>query len=193
MPSSNRSTATQRASPATHVGRVAPLATQHERHALVDAAVARLVGLGPLQRFLDDETVDEVLVNGGGDLWIERDGRLEAAGWVAPDELAVVLERVLAPLGRRLDRTHPIVDARLADGSRVCAAVAPVAVDGTVVAIRRFRSAAVALPAFGNETTQQVVEEIVPSGATSSSAAARRRGRRRCSTPCSTSSTRPSG
>ncbi len=94
-----------------HVGRVAPLATQHERHALVDAAVARLVGLGPLQPFLDDESVDEVLVNGTGELWIERSGRLEVAGWVAPDELAVVLERVLAPLGRRLDRTNPIVDA----------------------------------------------------------------------------------
>ena len=125
------------------------------------AAVARLVGLGPLQPFLDDESVDEVLVNGTGELWIERSGRLEVAGWVAPDELAVVLERVLAPLGRRLDRTNPIVDARLADGSRVCAAVPPVAVDGTVMAIRRFRLAAVALAAFGNETTQRVVEKIV--------------------------------
>jgi pilus assembly protein CpaF len=146
-----------------HIGRIAPLATADERRRVVDAAVAHLVGLGPLQPYLDDQSVDEVLVNGGGDLWVERDGQLQREGLVGPDELAVVLERVLAPLGRRLDRTHPIVDARLADGSRVCAAVAPVAVDGTVLAIRRFRVATLGLSAFADPDTCDVIDALVSS------------------------------
>ena len=82
---------------------------------LVRAAVARLDGFGTLDPLLADPTVDEVLVNAHGDVWVERDGRdgAQPATSVA-DDLAVVTERILAPLGRRLDRSNPIVDARLA-------------------------------------------------------------------------------
>ena len=87
---------------------------------LVRAAVARLDGLGPLDALLVDPTVDEVLVNGGGEIWVERRRPRTHAARSPPADLAVVIERILAPLGRRLDRTTPIVDARLADG-RACA------------------------------------------------------------------------
>jgi pilus assembly protein CpaF len=103
----------------SHVRRVAPLATAADSDRLVRAAVARLDGLGALDALLHDTDVDEVLVNASGDIWIERDGAVHAAGTIGATDLAVVIERILAPLGRRLDRTHPVVDARLADGSRV--------------------------------------------------------------------------
>ena len=122
-----------------HVRRLAPLAGAAERERLVGAAVARLDGLGPLDALLRDADVDEVLVNGGGEIWIERAGVLERSGSIGADDLATLIERILAPLGRRLDRTTPIVDARLGDGTRVCAVVPPISVDGTCLSLRRFR------------------------------------------------------
>ena len=101
-----------------HVRRLAPLADPAERERLVGAAVARLDGLGPLDALIRDAAVDEVLVNGGGEIWVERAGQLDRRGRIATADLAVVIERILAPLGRRLDRTTPIVDARLADGTQ---------------------------------------------------------------------------
>ena len=88
-----------------HVRRLAPLAGAAERERLVGAAVARLDGLGPLDALIRDVAVDEVLVNGGGEVWVERAGELERRGWIAATDLAVVIERILAPLGRR-SRSH---------------------------------------------------------------------------------------
>jgi pilus assembly protein CpaF len=99
------------------------------------------VAFGPLDRWLTDPAVNEVMVNAGGDVWIERaDGPpgVHYAARLAPGELDAAVERILLPVGRRLDRRAPIVDARLPDGSRVCAVIEPVAVDGTTVSIRRF-------------------------------------------------------
>lgn len=144
-----------------HVGRVAPLATPDERAVLVAEAVARLVGLGTLERYLDDIDVDEVIVNAGGDMWIERHGRLRREHAVTSSELATTIERILAPLGRRLDRTSPIVDARLADGSRVCAIVPPVSPDGTVLCIRRFRRRNRPITDFGGPCTAATIGELV--------------------------------
>jgi pilus assembly protein CpaF len=156
------------------VGRIAPLASDTERAALVDAAVARLVGLGSLAAMLADPDVDEVLVN-GDQVWVERAGELAAAGHIDADEVAVVLERILAPIGRRLDLGQPIVDARLVDGSRLCAVIAPVAVDGTCVAIRRSARRAMSIAAFADDAVATVLgglvaarANIVVSGATSS-------------------------
>lgn len=158
-----------------HLRRLAPLATDATGDALVRAAVARLDGLGTLDALLHDPEVDEVVVNGGGDVWAERDGRLARAGAIAAGDLAVVIERILAPLGRRLDRTSPIVDARLPDGSRVCAVVAPIAIDGTLLALRRFRDRALPLGAFCGPPVAAVVHHllvthanVVVAGATSS-------------------------
>ena len=159
----------------SHVRRVAPLAGDDATEALVRAAVARLDGLGELDALMRDPTIDEVLVNSGGEVWIERDGDLQPVGHLAADDLAVVVERILAPLGRRVDRSSPVVDARLPDGSRVCAVVPPVAVDGACLAVRRFHDHALPLLAFCDDAVARLLEELVArrcnvivSGATSS-------------------------
>jgi pilus assembly protein CpaF len=158
-----------------HAPSVAPLSSADDRERIVRAAVARLDGLGELELLLDDPSVDEVLVNGGGDVWVERDGVTTPVGRVGVDEVSVAVERILAPLGRRLDRTSPIVDARLPDGSRVCAVIPPIALDGTCVSIRRFRTRSLPLEAFGPAALAAVVREllarrcnVIVSGATSS-------------------------
>ena len=110
---------------------------------LVEVAVDALVGLGPLERLMTDPTISDVLVNGPDEVWVERSGRLERAAIRFPDgtSIAAAVERVISPLGLRLDRASPAVDARLADGSRLHAVIPPAAVDGPVVAIRRFTAA----------------------------------------------------
>ena len=105
--------------------------------------IERSFGLGALEPLLRDPTVDEVMVNGPGSVLVERAGRLEDAG-VAFDteaDLRHAIERILAPLGRRVDEAEPLVDARLPDGSRVNVIIPPLAVDGPVLTIRRFRRA----------------------------------------------------
>lgn len=117
----------------------APLAGPDVATAVADA----LVGLGPVENLLRDPTVSDVLVNRADQIWVERSGRLELTPVTYPDDAAVVaaVERVIAPLGLRLDRASPSVDARLADGSRLHAMVPPISIDGPVVAIRRFTQA----------------------------------------------------
>lgn len=124
----------------------APLAGPQVQVAAVDA----LVGLGPVERLLREPDVSDVLVNGPNDIWVERAGRLERAAVSFPDDGAVVaaVERVIAPLGLRLDRASPAVDARLPDGSRLHAVIPPVAVDGPVLAVRRFTQALTDLEAL---------------------------------------------
>lgn len=92
-----------------------------------------------LRALLDDPDVTDVLVNHGTELWCDRRGSLERIGSLAPGFIDVELERILAPLGRRLDRLHPVVDARLPDGTRVSAVISPIAVHGTCVAFRLLR------------------------------------------------------
>jgi pilus assembly protein CpaF len=117
----------------------APLAGPELALAVTDA----VVGLGPIEALLRDPGVSDVLVNGPDEIWAERSGRLERSGLRYLDAAAVVaaVERVIAPLGLRLDRASPSVDARLADGSRLHAIVPPVSIDGPIVAIRRFTPA----------------------------------------------------
>ncbi len=111
------------------------------RALLARRVTERTLGLGPLQPLLDDDAVDEVLVGSGGRVWVERRGRVVPAGVAFTDEtqLRDVIERVLAPTGRRVDEAAPMVDARLPDGSRVNVVVPPLAVDGPALTIRRFR------------------------------------------------------
>ncbi len=100
-----------------------------------------LVGLGPLQELVDDESVDDIVVNGPQRVYVERAGKLEQASIRFADNAHVVrvVQRILSPIGRRIDEFHPMVDARLADGSRVNAIIPPVALDGPCVSIRKFR------------------------------------------------------
>ena len=109
----------------------------------VRQAVDSVIGLGPLEDLLRDPKVSDVLVNGGGDVWVERDGSLEPTSvrFPSPQALRAAVERVITPLGLRLDRASPAVDARLADGSRLHAALPPISVDGPILAVRRFTAA----------------------------------------------------
>jgi pilus assembly protein CpaF len=119
--------------------------------ALLDAATrekvaARIVrdsvGLGPLEDLLADPTVEEVMVNGPGAVYVERGGRIEETdvAFADEEEMRNAIERILAPLGRRVDELSPMVDARLADGSRVNVVIPPLALDGPAISIRRFRA-----------------------------------------------------
>jgi Flp pilus assembly CpaF family ATPase len=118
---------------------VAPLAGPED----IDKAVDALVGLGPLESLVADDSVSDVLVNAYDDVWIERSGVLERTdiSFRSAEELIALVRRVITPIGLRIDAASPAVDARLADGSRLHAIIPPAAVDGPVVAIRRFSPA----------------------------------------------------
>ncbi len=139
-----------RASVTTALARIAPreapLATATELAAVVDS----IVGLGPLEVLLRDPEVTDVLVNGPGEVWVEKAGQLVRSSATFPNDGAVLaaVERVISPLGLRLDRSSPTVDARLADGSRLHAVIPPAAVSHPVVAIRRFTQVVGDLDAF---------------------------------------------
>jgi pilus assembly protein CpaF len=101
------------------------------------------IGLGPLEELLADPLVEEVMVNGPGNVYVERGGRIERTEVSFGSESALrdAIERILAPLGRRVDELSPMADARLADGSRVNVIIPPLAVDGPALSIRRFTAA----------------------------------------------------
>ncbi len=125
------------------VDREAAILPAGERAQIAARILRDTVGLGPLEELLDDPDVEEVMVNGPADVYVERRGRIEATEVRFADEaeLRNSIERILAPLGRRVDELSPMVDARLADGSRVNVVIPPLAVDGPAVSIRRFSAA----------------------------------------------------
>ena len=114
--------------------------SHHEGELLVEQALDDICGLGPIQSLLDDETVTEVMINGCGGLFYERDGQVKSTQvpFESSEQILMVIDRILAPLGRRLDRANPIVNARLANGDRVNAVAEPIAIDGPSVTIRKF-------------------------------------------------------
>lgn len=124
----------------------APLARRDQLESVVDS----LVGLGPIEPLLSDPAISDVLVNGPDEVWIERAGVLERTDIRFADDNAVIaaVERVIAPLGLRLDRAAPMVDARLPDGSRLHAVIPPASVDVPIVALRRFTQAVPTLEAM---------------------------------------------
>jgi pilus assembly protein CpaF len=118
----------------------APLPDE-DRAALCARVVLLARGLGPLEPLLSDPLVDEVMVNGPSEVYVERRGRLERTGvaFAGEGELMHAIERILAPLGRRVDEASPLCDARLPDGSRVHVVIPPLSLSGPCVTIRRFR------------------------------------------------------
>ncbi|MFI5046811.1 MAG: CpaF family protein [Acidimicrobiia bacterium] len=117
---------------------------------LVGELVDEVAGLGPLEPLLGDPEVTEVMVNGPGRAFVERRGALEAVELgLDADAIVALVERVVAPLGLRLDRASPMVDARLADGSRLHAVIPPLAIDGPCITIRRFGARTLTLDDFG--------------------------------------------
>jgi pilus assembly protein CpaF len=119
----------------------APALPDAEREDLAARVVRLATGLGPLEPLLAGYAVDEVMVNGPGEVWVERAGRLEptAIRFPGESELMHSIERILAPLGRRVDEASPVCDARLPDGSRVNVVIPPLALSGPCLTIRKFR------------------------------------------------------
>jgi pilus assembly protein CpaF len=111
-----------------------------ERRRLFDQIVAEILGLGPLEPLLADETITEIMVNGAKNIYIERDGKIyrEPVSFESDDHLMRIIDRIVAPLGRRIDESSPYVDARLPDGSRVNAVIPPITLVGPTLTIRKF-------------------------------------------------------
>ncbi|PXW72632.1 pilus assembly protein CpaF [Loktanella sp. PT4BL] len=114
---------------------------REERQTLSQDLFFEVTGLGPLETLLKDETVNDILVNGPQQIFVERDGRLELTDITFKDErhLLRIIDKIVSAVGRRVDESNPYVDARLADGSRFNAMVPPIAVDGSLVSIRKFK------------------------------------------------------
>jgi len=114
--------------------------TREERLRLIDEVVSEVTGLGPLEPLLRDDSITEVMVNGPNQIYIERRGKIEKVDttFMGNEHVLRIIDRIIAPLGRRIDQTSPRVDARLADGSRVNAIIEPLSLIGPVITIRKF-------------------------------------------------------
>ncbi|MEO8561451.1 MAG: CpaF family protein [bacterium] len=117
----------------------APLSAT-EREEIVEQIIYEVTGLGPIEPLFRDPTISDILVNGPKDVYVERRGRLTRTNITFRDNahLLTVIDRIVSRVGRRVDESSPMVDARLADGSRVNAIIPPLALDGPVLSIRRF-------------------------------------------------------
>ena len=130
-----------------------------DRHAT--SLAGELVGLGSIESLLDDPAVTDVLVNGPGPVWVERHGRLERTSVVLDRrQIERAIERLVRPLGRRADRSHPVVDARLDDGTRVAVVLQPLAVDGPLLALRRHRSTVLPLPVIAGPFAGVIADRV---------------------------------
>ncbi|MFC5510976.1 CpaF family protein [Massilia jejuensis] len=116
---------------------------QHERHNLVLDIQHEMLGFGPLEPLLNDPTVSDILVNTANRVYVERHGKLEMTDIAFHDNahLMKIIEKIVSRVGRRVDESSPMVDARLPDGSRVNAIIPPLAIDGPILSIRRFSAA----------------------------------------------------
>jgi len=114
---------------------------KEDRANLIQELMHEVTGLGPLEPLLKDDTINDILVNGPQQIFIERDGKLLVSDITFKDEkhLLRIIDKIVSAVGRRVDESNPYVDARLADGSRFNAMVPPIAVDGSLVSIRKFK------------------------------------------------------
>jgi pilus assembly protein CpaF len=119
-----------------------PLLNRMERERLIDEILDETLGFGPLEVLLKDPTISDILINGPQKVFVERRGKLELSDVKFRDNehLLQIIDRIVSKVGRRVDETNPMVDARLPDGSRVNAIIPPIALDGASVSIRRFGS-----------------------------------------------------
>ena len=133
--------------------------TRAERVRMLEQITDEILGLGPLEPLLRDETITEVMVNGPQQVYIEREGRLEMTNVTFQNDEHVmkIIQRIISPIGRRIDESSPMVDARLADGSRVNAIIPPLSLIGPVLTIRKFAATPFTvedLIRFGTATTE---------------------------------------
>lgn len=136
--------------------------TRQERQRLFEQIVAEILGYGPLEPLLADESVTEVMVNGPHKVFIERQGKIEKVkiSFESDEHLMRIIDRIVSPLGRRIDESSPMVDARLPDGSRVNAIIPPLAFNGPTLTIRKFSKTPLTvddLIRFGS-ITQEAIE-----------------------------------
>lgn len=115
--------------------------TRSERQRMFESIEADIVGLGPIEQLLADPAISEIMVNGPKQIYIEKQGKLQRTDvtFSGDDHVLRIIDRIVAPLGRRVDESSPMVDARLQDGSRVNAIIRPLALNGPTVTIRKFR------------------------------------------------------
>ncbi len=144
-----------------------PLLALDRRDQLVGEVLNDVVGLGPLEPLLADPAIDEIMINGGGRCFVERAGVLEAIDLqIRDDEVLRLVDRILAPLSLRLDRSSPLVEARLADGSRLHAVIPPLAIDGPCLTIRRFGARRVHVEDFGvGDAGVALLRDVIADGA----------------------------
>lgn len=124
----------------TVLGEVGTFVNRSERQTLVQDVLNEILGLGPIEPLIKDPGISEIMVNGPRQVFVERRGRIETTGIRFRDDEHVlhIIDRIISPLGRRIDETSPMVDARLPDGSRVNAIIPPLAVRGPTLTIRKF-------------------------------------------------------
>jgi pilus assembly protein CpaF len=139
------------------------LLSEVERERLVKEIMDEVFGMGPLEALMHDPSISDILVNGPHQVFVERHGRLEETGIVFADDahLMMIIQRIAARLGRRVDEASPMVDARLPDGSRVNAAIPPLALDGPVLSIRRFGERLTAEALIDNHTMPPEMMELL--------------------------------
>jgi len=118
-----------------------------EQRALIESLIADMLGLGPLEPLLQDETVNDIMVNGAGQIYVERRGKLELTDirFRDDDHVMNIATKIVTRVGRRVDESQPLVDARLPDGSRVNIIVPPLAIDGPAISIRKFSKKTITL------------------------------------------------
>jgi pilus assembly protein CpaF len=133
--------------------------TREERLGLVDDVVHEITGFGPLEPFLRDDSITEVMVNGPNNIYVERGGKIQRvdATFVNDEHVKRIIDRIIAPMGRHIDETSPRVDARLPDGSRVNAIIEPLSLVGPVITVRKFSAKPYSVPdlvRFGTATAE---------------------------------------
>jgi len=121
--------------------------SRQEKHRLFEQIAAEILGFGPLQGLLEDESITEVMVNGAKNIYIEREGKIHRVplSFESDDHVMRIIDRIVAPLGRRVDESSPYVDARLPDGSRVNAVIPPISLVGPVLTVRKFAKSPITL------------------------------------------------
>lgn len=132
-----------------------------EKRRLFEAIVAEILGFGPLEPLLADDTITEIMVNGSKNVYVERKGRIERTTMTfeSDDHVLRIMDRIVSPLGRRIDESSPYVDARLPDGSRVNAVIPPISLVGPVLTVRKFARIPITIEdllRFGTLTAESV-------------------------------------
>jgi pilus assembly protein CpaF len=132
-----------------------------EKKRLFEAIVAEILGFGPLEPLLADETITEIMVNGAKNVYIERKGKVERVpvSFESDDHVMRIIDRIVSPLGRRIDESSPYVDARLPDGSRVNAVIPPISLVGPILTIRKFAKIPITIEnliGFGTVTPESI-------------------------------------